>query len=176
VADLLNQQFALQAACIEANGGTVDKFVGDSVMAVWGAPEHDPDGPRHACQAALDIAAALEADNAARQRRGLPPISLRIGIHTGTVVAGHIGSPGRIHYTVVGDTVNTAKRLDEIGKAIGGKMVGAAKILISGATARALGPGAPVEFLGPCRVRGKERHVDVFALRPESNADRRDAA
>jgi class 3 adenylate cyclase len=175
VAELLNHHFTLVAGCIEAEGGTVDKFIGDSVMAVWGAPEHYDDGPERACRAALAIAEVLRADNAARRRRGERPIELRIGVHTGPVVVGNIGSPGRLNYTVVGDTVNTAKRLDELARSVPspGEDV---RILVSSETARELGPGFGPEYLGRRQVRGREEGVDVFALYPAGRYIRPTAA
>ncbi|WP_341704194.1 adenylate/guanylate cyclase domain-containing protein [Ferrovibrio sp.] len=114
-ADLLNEHFALVTACIEAEGGIVDKFIGDAVMAMWGALKRDDDHAVRACRAVRAIGAALVADNAHRQMRGRPLLRMRVGIHSGPVVIGNIGAPGRINYTVVGDTVNSAQRLEQLG-------------------------------------------------------------
>ena len=168
VADLLNDHFSLLAACIEAEGGTVDKFIGDSVMAIWGAPESYHDGAARACRAALAIADAVRADNAMRGRPGKPRVRVRIGVHTGPVVVGNIGSPGRVNYTVVGDTVNTAKRLDELGKVLADDDE-TVPILISAETADAL-DGFDMEPMGARRIRGRSEPVRVFALKTAERA------
>ncbi|MHC4610944.1 MAG: adenylate/guanylate cyclase domain-containing protein, partial [Planctomycetota bacterium] len=116
IADFLNHHFALVAKCVEAEGGTVDKYIGDSVMAFWGAPEPQPDHTERACRAAIGVSIALKSDNMARKREGKPPVRVRIGVHTGEVVVGNIGAPGRINYTIVGDTVNAASRLEQLCK------------------------------------------------------------
>lgn len=116
VADLLNHHFALLGACIERERGVVDKFIGDAVMAVWGGIGGLAGHADSAVRAALAIARALQEDNVARQSEGRPPIRVRIGIHSGPVVAGNIGSADRVNYTVVGDTVNVAQRLEQVGK------------------------------------------------------------
>ena len=162
VAELLNRHFTLVAACIEAEGGTVDKYVGDSVMAFWGAPESLDDHADRACRAALAIADAVRADNLGRARQGRPQIRMRIGVHTGPVVVGNIGSPGRINYTVIGDTVNTAKRMDELGRtqAGGGDTV---PILISAETAKAI-HGFDLTPMGRRRIKGKAQALSVYSL------------
>jgi class 3 adenylate cyclase len=163
VAALLNEHFTLLAACIEAEGGTVDKFIGDSVMAMWGAPERYADGPDRACRAALAIETAMRAWNEDRRLADQPVIRVRIGLHTGPVVVGNIGSPGRVNYTVVGDTVNTAKRLDELGR-IAGAGADGTRILLSGETAAALRADMPLVNLGLKRLRGRSTPVEVFSL------------
>ena len=162
VAELLNDHFTLVAACIEAEGGTVDKYVGDSVMAFWGAPERHDDHADRACRAALAIADAVRAHNVGRARQGRPQIRMRIGLHSGPVVVGNIGSPGRINYTVIGDTVNTAKRMDELGRIeTGGDDT--APILISGETAKAI-HDFDLTPLGRRRIKGKAEALSVFSL------------
>lgn len=116
VAELLNHHFELVTACIEAEGGTVDKFIGDAVMAFWGAPDHQNDHATRACRAAKAIREAIVKDNKERIEQNKKPIEMRIGIHTGPLVVGNIGSSGRINYTVVGDTVNIAQRIEQLGK------------------------------------------------------------
>ncbi|MEK9969670.1 MAG: adenylate/guanylate cyclase domain-containing protein [Ferrovibrio sp.] len=114
-ADILNEHFALVTACIETHGGMIDKFIGDAVMAVWGAIKRDGDHAANACRAVEDICRALAADNARRAMLGKATLRMRAGLHSGPVVVGNIGAPGRINYTVVGDTVNTAQRLEQLG-------------------------------------------------------------
>ena len=117
-AAFLNGHFALLGRCIEAEGGTIDKYIGDSVMAFWGAPDEQADHAERACAAALAIARTLAADNAERRADGLEPVRLRIGISTGRVLVGNIGAPGRVNYTLVGDVVNLAQRLEQLGKEV----------------------------------------------------------
>ena len=116
VAQFLNRHFAMVSESIEATGGTVDKFIGDGVMAFWGAPEAQPDHAERAARAALAIAQALRIDNEARRAAGEVPVRLRLGLHTGPVTVGNIGAPGRMNYTIIGDTVNAAQRVEALGK------------------------------------------------------------
>ena len=114
VAAFLNRHFTHLNSAVEAEGGTLDKYMGDGALAFWGAPERLPDHAERACRAALAIATAIDADNVERRRANLAPVRLRIGIHSGSVVVGNIGAPTRINYTIVGDPVNTAERLHEL--------------------------------------------------------------
>ncbi|MGF1611979.1 MAG: adenylate/guanylate cyclase domain-containing protein [Kiloniellales bacterium] len=166
VAQFLNEHFALLGACIEAEGGTVDKFIGDALMAFWGAPDKQKDRAIRACRAALAIARAVEADNADRATRGQPPIRLRVGIHTGPVMVGNVGWPGRMNYTIVGDTVNSCQRLEALGKELpgGGEHEAAVTILISGETAERLGPDFTTEHVGNIEVRGRREPIEVYRL------------
>ncbi len=164
VAHFLNDHFAYLGRCIEAEAGTIDKYIGDAIMAFWGAPEEQRDTAVRACRAALAMAKALGVDNDRRRAEGLAPVRMRIGVHTGPVVVGNIGSPGRINYTVVGDTVNTAQRLESLGKEL--DRGEAATILVSEATAAALGPDFTLEHAGAFAVKGRTRELDVFRLVP----------
>ena len=162
-ADLLNEHFALVARAIEDEGGTIDKYIGDSVMAFWGAPAPMPDHAARACRAALAIRRAVTLDNEARRRQDLPPIRLRVGIHTGRAIVGNIGAPGRINYTLVGDTVNVAQRLEELAREVAdpGRAV---SILASGAVAAKLGDEFGVVPEGERALRGREGEIRVFRL------------
>ena len=115
-ASYLNDHFALLGACVEAEGGTIDKYIGDSMMAFWGAPEQQADHVIRACRAARAIAVAVTAENGARQAQGLDAIRMRVGISTGPALVGNIGAPTRINYTLVGDAVNIAQRLEQLGR------------------------------------------------------------
>lgn len=163
VAAFLNHHFALLGACVEAEDGTVDKFIGDALMAFWGAPEPQSDTATRACRAALAMAAAVAADNEARAAEGKPRIQVRIGIHTGPVVVGNIGWPGRINYTIVGDSVNASQRLEVLGKDMTGS--DDVVILISGATAQRLDDSFKTDFAGRFEVRGKSAMLEVYRLR-----------
>ncbi|GAB2178031.1 adenylate/guanylate cyclase domain-containing protein [Dongia sp. agr-C8] len=118
LARFLNRHFEILGEAIEAEGGTIDKYIGDSVMAFWGAPTAQGDHAERAARAAVEMGRRLRADNARRKRKGLNPIRVRIGLHTGTALAGNIGATGRINYTLVGETVNVAQRLEQFAKEI----------------------------------------------------------
>jgi class 3 adenylate cyclase len=115
-ADMLNHHFALLGACIENDQGVIDKYIGDCVMAVWGGLSKMDDHADRAVHAALEMGRVLQEDNRQRAASGKAPVRLRIGIHSGPVVVGNIGAPGRVNYTVVGDTVNVAQRFEQLGK------------------------------------------------------------
>ncbi|SFG15011.1 adenylate/guanylate cyclase domain-containing protein [Ensifer sp. OV372] len=163
VAALLNAHFDLLGNCIEAEGGTIDKFIGDCVMAFWGAPDSQKDHADRAIRAARAIARAITEDNAARQRCGLPPLRLRIGIHSGPVVAGNIGMTGRSAYTIVGDTVNACNRLEQLGKAIapGEELV----MLLSGETFDLVADDrSDLVPLGKHCLAGRTEHTEIYRL------------
>ncbi len=163
-ADVLNAHFSLLAGCIEREEGTIDKYIGNSMMAFWGAPAALPDHAERACRAALAVRRAVMADNEARAARGEPPVRLRIGIHTGRAIAGNIGAPGRINYTLIGDMVNVAHRLEELGKTVG-ETGAAVNILVSGDVAIRLGVGFDLMPEGAHEVRGRVEEVQVYRLR-----------
>lgn len=162
-AELLNQHFSILGGCIEAEGGTLDKFIGDSVMAFWAPPIHPGDQMARACRAALAIRDAVARDNLARVARDVDPIRVRIGIHTGRAIVGNIGAPGRINYTVVGDTVNLAQRLEELGKTAWGSGNDAI-ILVSGDVADGLGDDFELTARGNQEIRGRDGGLRVFRL------------
>jgi adenylate cyclase len=162
VADFLNEHFSLLAACVEAEDGTIDKYIGDALMAFWGAPDAQGDHALRACRAAIAIGRAMTADNAARQAAGRPFARIRIGVHSGPVVVGNIGAPGRINYTIVGDTVNTCQRLEALGREF--DRGEAATILVSERVANAVGEALAVEPVGDYEVKGRSEPVKAFRL------------
>lgn len=162
VAELLNEHFTLIADCVEAEGGTIDKYIGDSVMAIWGAPDAYGDLEDRACRAALSIAEAVKNNNERKRRDGGERLTIRIGIHVGRVVVGNIGSPGRVNYTVIGDTVNVASRLEEAGKKIEGDIE--VRILVSGAIRNGLSQSFEFKSFGTQQLRGREEPVEVSIL------------
>jgi len=166
-ARLLNDHFALLGRCVDAEEGTIDKYIGDSLMAFWGPPLAEAAHAMRACRAALAIRAAVVADNDGRRALGLAPIRVRIGIHTGLAIVGNIGAPGRVNYTLVGDTVNVAQRLQEIGKLLGEPHEDV-DILLSGDTAAALGDRWLCRPYGPRPIRGRDEDVDVLRLEGEA--------
>jgi adenylate cyclase len=162
VAQFLNHHFEMLGSRVEAEGGTVDKFIGDALMAFWGAPEPQSDTAQRACRAALAIVQAIESDNDQRRTQGHDPIRIRIGLHTGPVVVGNVGWPGRINYTIVGDTVNTCQRLEAMGKEM--DQGAAVTILISSATAAQLDDSFKIERAGTFSVRGRNEDLEVYRL------------
>ncbi len=163
--EFLNSHFALLSRCIEAEDGTIDKFIGDALMAFWGAPDDQQDHATRACRAAKAIKSAVEDDNDRRSKAGLPRVRVRIGIHSDHVVVGNIGAPGRMNYTIVGDGVNTGQRLETLGKELddGGDVV----ILVSAATARAVDQRqVQLHQVGHFQVKGKDLPLEVFRLKP----------
>ncbi len=164
VADLLNSHFTLLSRAVEAEDGTIDKFIGDALMAFWGAPDRQDDHARRACRAAAAIAQSVEADNAERRAAGQEPIRVRIGIHSGPVVVGDIGAPGRINYTIVGDTVNTCQRLESLGRQV--ETDAAVTVLLSEATASAVKGEVTLEKIGDFEVKGRSGAVRAFRLVP----------
>ncbi len=169
-ADLLNRHFSLLAGEVERQGGLVDKYMGDGMMAFWIARDDDPAATaRAAASAALAIANALDADNRQRIAGGQRPIGLRIGLHTGPVIVGNIGAADRLNYTVVGVTVNIAQRLEQFARSYRQPGRGTT-IVASGDTARHLDP-AVFDSIGRHRVRGITGAVEIVRLRqPEASA------
>ncbi len=166
VARLLNRHFGLLAGCIEAEDGTVDKFIGDSVMAFWGAPDHYADHADRAVRAAQAIERALDEDNKARTAAGEPAIKIRIGLHSGPVTVGNIGAPGRINYTIIGDNVNLAQRLEQLGKQFidDPSLKRSVTTLLTATTAEQLTSKHDLDDLGEQTVRGRNGKIRVYRL------------
>ena len=162
VADFINDHLTILAECVEAEGGTIDKYIGDALMAFWGAPEKMENSAIGACRAAKCMVSAIKEDNKRRVAAGKSPIGLRIGIHTGPLVVGNIGAPSRINYTVVGDTVNTTQRLESLGKKVDpdAEVI----VLLSAATKSLLPDDFKMKPVGSFQVKGKEAELEVFRL------------
>ncbi|MDW8123673.1 MAG: adenylate/guanylate cyclase domain-containing protein [Geminicoccaceae bacterium] len=163
VARLLNAHFTILARCVEEEGGTVDKYLGDGMLAFWGAPEKIKNRALRACRAALAIRRAIEADNALKRARGEPVFRLRIGIHRGPLVVGNIGAPGKVNYTVVGDTVNVAQRLMELARDRLDETKDVA-IVTSREVAEEIRTGFRFADIGILAPRGREQPVRAFEL------------
>jgi adenylate cyclase len=162
VAGFINQHLALVADCVEREGGTIDKFIGDAVMAFWGAPGRVDNPAASACRAAIAIQQSIAADNERRIAGGLEPIRIRIGIHLGAVIVGDIGSPNRINYTIVGDTVNATQRLESLGKVVDPDAESIT--LISRNIHEMLPGGFRCISRGTHLVKGKHEGLDVYQL------------
>lgn len=170
-ADLLNSHFGEICKIIVDHEGTVDKFMGDGVMAFWGAPDDDARHAAHAVAAAAAIQKAIGRANLLRRREGLAPVRLRIGMHSGEAIVGNIGGGGRQNYTMVGDAVNVAQRLEQLGKDImrpGDETIA----LASDDLVQELEGEANFVPAGTRILRGRERPVAIWML-AEGAADKK---
>jgi adenylate cyclase len=156
VVSLLNDFYTLIIDVTFKHDGTLDKFLGDGVMAIFGAPIAHPDHALHAARAALAMRAGVERLSEARVAAGKEPIVIGIGVNAGEVVAGTVGTEDRMEYTVIGDNVNLASRLCSSAKP--------GQILISRPTWEMLREGVEGRPLGSIRVKGKDEEVEVFEL------------
>jgi len=158
IASHLNEYFEAMTTAIFAHHGMINDFVGDAVMAVFGAPMADADHAWHAVQSARDMDRALERLNVAWDAAGLPRLRMGIGIHTGPVFAGNVGGRDRIKYTVIGDPVNVASRVEGLNKELG------TTILITEETLAAVGERVRTRDCGPQAVKGRVEKVRVFEV------------
>ncbi len=154
VLQMLNEYFEMVVEIVFRYEGTVDKFIGDAIMVMWGAPVTHPDDPKRSVQAALDMREALIGFNRKRSFQGKQGVQIGIGINTGKLVAGYIGSSRTMSYSVIGDTVNTASRLCSAAHS--------GQIIISESTYRHIHPHFTVTRLDPIRAKGKLHPLQVF--------------
>ncbi len=156
VAEFLNQFFSLAADSIFAHGGTLDKFIGDAVMAFFGAPLPQPDHAERAVRSAVVMTQALKKWNQERVNSGLEPVMVRTAIHSGPVVVGEIGSASRVDYTVLGNTVNVAARLEEFATP--------GQVVIGESTQASVSHIFPTEHLGNVQLKGLSRKIAAFRI------------
>jgi adenylate cyclase len=142
---------------IFAHGGTLDKYMGDGIMAFFGAPRHDPDHARNACRAALAMRRELRRLNLVMEWEGIPPLSVGVGINTGEAVVGNIGTDRRMEYTAIGDHVNLASRLEVLNKEF------KTGVIISEFTLKKAGH-VTVRDLGEVEIRGKREPIRIYEL------------
>jgi adenylate cyclase len=163
VASILAKHLSAMAEVVLAHGGTIDKFAGDGVMAVFGAPDPQPDHAERALKCALAMQARQQQLNWESWAEGVPPLGIGIGVNTGTVIAGTFGGGGRLEYTVMGDAVNLAQRLQS--------EAGAGEILAAASTTT-LAPEIAAEPIGLKQVKGRKEAVETYrVLTPEPPAE-----
>ena len=157
VVHLLNRYFTTMSEIILKHGGTVDKYIGDGLMALFGAPQATPDDAAGAISAAVEMQAAMAQVNADLRGAGLAEVSIGIGLHTGEATVGYIGSERRSEYTAIGDTVNVSARLETHAKP--------GEILLSQETRNAAGD-LPYVFVPrePIRVKNRETPIKIFEV------------
>lgn len=161
VVGVLNEYFGEMTEAVQANGGTVDKFIGDGLMAIFGAPVAlEADGAPNAVATARDMERRLERLRVGWAKRGLPALDIGIGVHTGPAVVGNMGSHRKMEYTVIGDAVNVAARIESATRRFG------VRVLISGATMERLDDPPPATDLGGVHVKGREADVHMWSLNP----------
>ncbi|MCX6546371.1 MAG: adenylate/guanylate cyclase domain-containing protein [Acidobacteria bacterium] len=160
VVEQLNAYFSAMVDVLFEHRGTLDKFVGDMVMALFGAPLADDEHADHAVQAALAMQAKLKELNAAWKAAGLPEIATGVGVNTGEMIAGTIGSDQVRSYTVIGDAVNLGSRIESLNKQYG------TTILVSESTVKELKHQYDLRTLGDVVVKGKTQAVAIFEVRP----------
>ena len=156
MARLLSEYFTEMVDCVFRHDGTLDKFIGDAVMAQWGAPIGNPRDPDMAVRAAMDMMRELDTLNAKWSAQGRPELQIGIGLNYGDAFAGNIGSERRLEFTVIGDTVNTASRLCSVA--------GPREILITETMRAALSDRPVLEERPPMELKGKSRAVPVFRV------------
>jgi len=157
VVAMLNRYFSRQVEVVFRHGGTIDKFIGDAIMAFWGAPVADPRHAEHAVAAALEMARVADEFATELAAQGAE-FGIGIGIHSGNAVVGFIGSENRLDYTAIGDTVNLASRIESATK-------GVATVLVSDATRGLSGDAFAFEARGTFKVKGRDAEVDLFEPR-----------
>jgi adenylate cyclase len=161
----INQYLELATQVIRENGGTLHKFIGDGVMAVFGDPVPQVDHARRALAAALELQRRM-AELRMGKAEGDWPMFMRIGLCTGDLVAGDIGSEDLLEYTVMGDTVSLASRLEAMNKEYG------TSIMLSGSTASQVGEGFDLVSLGKAEARGRAEAIDVYTVREGQPSDK----
>jgi adenylate cyclase len=160
VVSQLNELFTRMVRVVFDHRGTVDKFVGDMIMALYGAPLDDEEHAEHAVQTALAMIATLHELNRDWAAQGKPTLDMGIGINTGDMIAGNVGSESIMSYTVIGDAVNLGARLESLNKEYG------TRIIISDSTRQGLKGRYDIHPLGDVIVKGKSLPVAIYEVKP----------
>jgi len=158
VLEALNEHYETIVPVVHRHGGTVNKFIGDAIMATFGAPIRTKDHASRAVAAAVEMLAATDALNDRNRRVGHAEFRMGVGIATGTVVVGTLGAAERVEYAVIGDTVNIASRLEGLCKQFG------VRVVLAGTTRSAIGDLVPTRSLGDTAVKGKAQTLEVFTV------------
>ncbi|GAC1357477.1 MAG: hypothetical protein NVSMB47_10620 [Polyangiales bacterium] len=164
IVEMLNEYFELMVEVLFKYEGTLDKFMGDGIMALFGAPVAHPDDPIRSVLTALEMMDTLGVLNRKRMARGESPLSIGIGVHTGSLVAGYVGSSKALSYTVIGDTANTSARLCGIAES--------GQVIVSETTAARLANRFDLVELPPAKLKGKERPLRCFDVKGERGVQR----
>lgn len=159
VVSMLNDYFEVMVAIINRHGGVVDKFIGDAIMAVWGAPQSSEKDTTNALKACIEMRRELVGLNERRKAKGDVPIWIGMGLHTGRAISGTIGSQERMEYTVIGDTVNMTSRIESSTKAFG------TDLLVSQAVMDQVENEFLVELAGKATVKGKSEPLNLYYVR-----------
>jgi adenylate cyclase len=159
VVEMLNEYFAVMVGIINKHHGVVDKFIGDAIMAIWGAPKTTGKDASYAVRACLEMRRGLEGLNEKRIARGQPPINIGMGLHAGSAISGTIGSDERMEYTVIGNTVNTGSRIEASTKAFG------SDLLISESVYEQIKDDFEIEYAGAAEVKGRTEALKMYKVR-----------
>lgn len=160
VLELLDDYFGRMAQIVKGHDGVVGKYLGDGLLAYWGVPDDDPEHAHKAVKAALDMQREVTELNRIRTGEGLPALRIGIGVHTGPVAAGMLGGAEHAEYTVIGDAVNVASRIEGLTKERG------ADVLVSDSTWSACGDRVAGTRLEPAAIRGRREPVGLYAIEP----------
>lgn len=159
VVAMLNEYFGAMVAVINRHNGVVDKFIGDAIMAVWGAPKSSARDAHDALRACIDMRLALDKLNEKRLARGQNAINIGMGLHAGAAISGTIGSDERMEYTIIGNTVNTGSRIEAATKSFG------TDLLISDTVFEQIGDDFLVEYAGAAEVKGRSEALKLYKVR-----------
>jgi adenylate cyclase len=166
VVEILNFYFSKMTEAVHKHNGTIDKFIGDATMAIWGAPIKSDNHAIDAVNAAMEMMEKLKEVNAWLEEKNLPSLKIGIGINTGEAILGSIGSEQKADYTVIGDTVNLASRLEGVTKQYD------CEIIVSEATKKALNDRIPCHVVDMIKVKGKENAIKIYSpILPEPESE-----
>ena len=155
---VLNRYFSAMTEEILAQGGVLDKYIGDAIMAFWGAPIADPDQADHALAAALGMIGRLKKLNEELRAAGEPEINIGIGLYTGPAVVGNVGSEQRLSYTAIGDTVNVASRLEGLTKDY------KVQLILGAPTKDRIKNRVAFKHLGEATVKGRKEPIGIYTI------------